>query len=479
MPAQVALVGEGPGPEEDKYCTPFIGMTGRLLTRILLMRSLDEDSCYITNVVKCKRPAGNPTRSDAAICKAWLDTELALVQPDIIMAMGALAIRDLTDLEGNVEHLHGRPIRVDAPWLSEKDREQYHFASEPIPQVIIIPAYHPAAGLYDTATLRHIFADFDVLKKIVDGMDPYHEDIQPRDKHPIPAYRTVSCWEESAVLIKSGQEYALDTETVNNKLWSYQISTEPGTATFVPVSVVSKFFAPIPPGAVAVTHNYLYDREFIKIGKFVDTMTAAYLLGYPQALKELASRYCGMDMQSYPDLVAPYRQKKAREYLDKITVQDWGPPVPVTETSWNNKLGRIHTRMRKPQPLNRKIRRMLADCATKDTDLYKRWHDIDPSERAVAEAMAGPMPDATIADVETKAAVWYACRDADATLRASHDRRDEGRWNGYRCTMAPGAVREVQGHYGQLGSCRLPDLRDRCQSELDRPGSCHAPIKRP
>ena len=337
---------------------------------------------------------------DAQPCKIWLDKELALVQPRVIMAMGALAIHELIG-PGSVEHLHGKPITRDDG-------------------VIIVPSYHPAAGLYDTSILRFIYDDFRVLRAVISGVDP--QSFHAKDEHPNPKYRESLSWEDAATIIKPGDTYAIDVETIdsNRKMWSYQVSTIPGTAVFVS-SEVAKFARPGPKSALAVAHNYLFDSKFVNMEPFVDTMTAAYLLGLPQGLKELASRLCGMEMSSYSDLVMPGRRNKAIQYLNGITAKDWGVADLTTITEWNNKQGKIMTRTKKPQAINRKIKRILADCITKpDVDPFKRWKDIPDSERAMVENEAGTMPDATLEDIPHDVAVWYSCRDADATLRVWH-----------------------------------------------------------
>ena len=85
---------------------------------------------------------------------------------------------------------------------------------------------------------------------------------------------------------------AIDTEIVDDKLWSYQVSFEPGSAQFIDASIARYI-----PGKQAIVHNYLFDAQWLNLPEYCDdTMLMAYLLGLPQGLKELSWRLCGMEM---------------------------------------------------------------------------------------------------------------------------------------------------------------------------------------
>lgn len=120
------LVGEGPGAEEDARGEPFVGQAGKLLDNMLAALDLRRDNkVYIANVVKC-RPPGNRTPSDSEIaaCKPFLDRQIALLLPKIILLLGKSAV-------------HG-VMQIDAPL--GRQRKQ-HFDYKGIPVVV---TYHPA-----------------------------------------------------------------------------------------------------------------------------------------------------------------------------------------------------------------------------------------------------------------------------------------------------------------------------------------------
>jgi len=104
------FVGEGPGAEEDERGEPFVGQAGRLLDAMLASLKLARGrEVYIANVVKC-RPPGNrvPTPGEAAACAAWLDRQVELIAPRVIVALGKTAATRLTGSEGSLAGLRGR-----------------------------------------------------------------------------------------------------------------------------------------------------------------------------------------------------------------------------------------------------------------------------------------------------------------------------------------------------------------------------------
>lgn len=101
--AAVMLVGEVPGDREDREGHPFVGPAGRLLDRALRDAGIDRDAVYITNAVKHfkfelrgkRRMHKTPAQKEIEACHPWLESELALVRPAIVVAMGATAVRSL------------------------------------------------------------------------------------------------------------------------------------------------------------------------------------------------------------------------------------------------------------------------------------------------------------------------------------------------------------------------------------------------
>jgi DNA polymerase I-like protein with 3'-5' exonuclease and polymerase domains len=329
--------------------------------------------------------------------------------------MGATAIeRLLGPGAGTVEHLHGKPIEVI---IAGRTR-------------IILPSYHPAAALHDTAKLRQCVDDFKVLRGLAKGIPA--SEYQIVDEYPNPVYQvadTDAKLKQMRDEIESAGEFAIDTETCRGKLWSVQISTKPGTAWFI---LADK----LPPqywdrdridlrsfNALAVIHNYLFDVQYLSVrdNGFVDSMVMAYLSGQAQGLKELASRLCGIAMRNYSEVVHVGQQKISLSYLTKASKKQWSDPPAIEETKWDNKQGRLVTKAKKPWHISRKISKIITDSQADDEiDLYDRWKQIPVEERAEVESVLGIMPESSLMDIPFAESVRYGSRDADATLRVYH-----------------------------------------------------------
>ncbi len=403
--ALVMLVGEGPGANEDQSGRPFTGQAGKVLAALLSSCNLSRDEVYITNVVKCRPPSNrNPKPDEIDACvPRWLNLELQMVKPTIVVALGAFATRALSGLTDTMDHLHGKPLQG----VQSGDYK--------IP--ILLPVYHPAAGLHNTRLIRQIGEDFDVLKGLVSGRPP--ESFYLADEHPSPDYKEVDSVEEVSDFLRGCVLVALDVETVDDRLWSVQLSKTSGKAIFISVDLwrQSRRLWADYQGRVIV-HNALFELGHIPIplDHLEDTMIMAYLLGLPQGLKTLARDLCGMTMQSYPDLMRPTTDTTIRSYLEEVLRQEeihpWPECPPIEVTKWDNKAGRVITKTRKPKRIAKKVPRILAH----DNPLAE-WLKLDPLERAVAEDQLGPVGEATIADIPHDQAVYYAARDPDATLR--------------------------------------------------------------
>jgi DNA polymerase len=116
--ARVLLVGEAPGAAEDETGRPFVGRAGRLLDELLVEARLDRRTVAVTNVCRC-RPPGNrtPSRAEARRCAGWLDRQVELAGPQVVVTMGGTAAawafgpgQRLADLRGCERLAHGRTI---------------------------------------------------------------------------------------------------------------------------------------------------------------------------------------------------------------------------------------------------------------------------------------------------------------------------------------------------------------------------------
>ncbi len=404
LSSQVMLVGEAPGFNEDQEGKPFVGQAGLYLNSLLTQAGVPKPVACITNCVRCRPPNNRtPTPAEVSACSSWLDLELGIVNPRIVVAMGATAIaRFLGQGVGTVEHLHGKPVELD-------DR-------------IILPAYHPAAALHNTTLLRQCQEDFRVLGGLVKGnpVSDYHA----VDEYPNPCYQVADTPEKESRMwdeLRNADVVAVDTEICRGKLWSVQFSTEPGTAWLLPIPEdhVGRVDLTVIPGKI-VLHNYLFDVRYVNVRDdgFVDSMVMAYLTGCPQGLKELASRLCGVNMVTYSEMVRPGQLELSLKYLTEASNREWPAPPVVKETKWSNMDGCLVTRQKKPWHISRKIAKILSDMeGSAGIDPFRRWRDIPEPERAVVEGDLGPMPESSLADIPMEDAMQYGCRDADVTLR--------------------------------------------------------------
>lgn len=143
--ARLMLIGEGPGREEDQKGLAFVGAAGQLLTRMLLSIQLSREEVYITNVVKC-RPPGNraPLPQEMANCFPYLRAQTALIKPQVILLLGATALRAVLGPGPGITKARGK-------WLVSKG-------------VFILPTYHPAALLRDTSKKRDAWHDLQLVR---------------------------------------------------------------------------------------------------------------------------------------------------------------------------------------------------------------------------------------------------------------------------------------------------------------------------
>ncbi|RLG17120.1 uracil-DNA glycosylase, partial [Nanoarchaeota archaeon] len=134
--AEIMFIGEAPGREEDKLGRPFVGAAGRLLDGIFSEIGIDREEVYITNVVKC-RPPGNrqPTKREMRACSVYLDKQISIIRPKVIVALGNTAASYILDRYNmrftSMERMHGEVFRIGTMWGEIK----------------VLLTYHPAAAL--------------------------------------------------------------------------------------------------------------------------------------------------------------------------------------------------------------------------------------------------------------------------------------------------------------------------------------------
>jgi DNA polymerase len=147
--ARIMAVGEAPGETEDRTGRPFVGAAGQLLTRLLQSIGLDREDIYITNVLKC-RPPGNrdPEPDEVSACAHFLDEQVALIRPDVILLLGRHAVGRLLPGMPGISRIHGQRVR-------RGDR-------------LYVPLFHPAAALYNASLMRTLEEDMQRVRGYLD-----------------------------------------------------------------------------------------------------------------------------------------------------------------------------------------------------------------------------------------------------------------------------------------------------------------------
>ncbi|NRA96833.1 MAG: uracil-DNA glycosylase [Planctomycetes bacterium] len=107
--ARIMFVGEAPGADEDRQGLAFVGRAGQLLTKMIVAMGLDRDKVFIANVLKC-RPPGNrdPAPNEVDRCLPFLKRQIALIRPEILVALGGHAMKNLLQTEASVGRMRGR-----------------------------------------------------------------------------------------------------------------------------------------------------------------------------------------------------------------------------------------------------------------------------------------------------------------------------------------------------------------------------------
>ncbi|HXT49843.1 MAG TPA: uracil-DNA glycosylase, partial [Thermoanaerobaculia bacterium] len=148
--ADLMFIGEGPGAEEDRQGLPFVGPAGQLLTKIIGAIGLARADVYIANVVKC-RPPGNrdPQPDEVAACRGFLEEQVRLIEPRVIVALGRIAAQTLLGNELPVGRMRGSWHRVFG-----------------VPMRV---TYHPAALLRNDALKRPTWEDMQVVRDRLTG----------------------------------------------------------------------------------------------------------------------------------------------------------------------------------------------------------------------------------------------------------------------------------------------------------------------
>jgi len=145
---ELMFIGEAPGADEDAQGEPFVGRAGQLLTKIIEAMGMKRGEVYIANVLKCRPPENRtPLPDETANCLPYLQKQIEMIRPKVIVALGATALRALLDIQIGITKMRGN-------WYT------YH-------DIPIMPTFHPAYLLRNPPAKKEVWQDMkSVLAKL-------------------------------------------------------------------------------------------------------------------------------------------------------------------------------------------------------------------------------------------------------------------------------------------------------------------------
>ena len=150
--AELVFIGEGPGHDEDVQGLPFVGRAGKLLTQMIEAMGLQRRDVYICNVVKCRPPENRaPEKDEVATCLPFLLRQLDVIQPKVIVCLGAVALKALLGAEKGISQLRGN-------WLEFRGTR-------------LMPTYHPAYLLRNPNAKGDVWKDLQKVMNVL-GLQP-------------------------------------------------------------------------------------------------------------------------------------------------------------------------------------------------------------------------------------------------------------------------------------------------------------------
>ena len=145
--ADIMLIGEGPGEQEDLKGEPFVGPAGKLLDDMLSIIDLDRNrNCYIANIVKCRPPQNrDPLETEQEACIGYLRNQVALIRPKIIVCLGRIAAKRVISEDYRITKEHGQWVEKNGTWITA--------------------IYHPSALLRDVSKRPETFDDLLAIRE--------------------------------------------------------------------------------------------------------------------------------------------------------------------------------------------------------------------------------------------------------------------------------------------------------------------------
>ena len=150
--AEIFFIGEGPGYHEDQQGLPFVGAAGKLLDSLLEEIGLNRKDVFIGNMVKHRPPDNrDPEPAELAACMPWLDRQLAIIEPKMIVTLGRFSMAKFIP-DGKISRIHGQ-----ARFVTFQDQK-----------VLVVPFFHPAAALRNGNVMSQFREDFLKLPELLE-----------------------------------------------------------------------------------------------------------------------------------------------------------------------------------------------------------------------------------------------------------------------------------------------------------------------
>lgn len=408
--ADVFIIPEAPGKDENKRGIPFVGKTGDEVNKHYLpLSGLHRHQVRIDNCISCLPVSAggklDPNRrKDIELlesCTAHhIYPYLERARPKLLVPLGSFACRAIVP-HINLELGHG--ILTETRW-----------------GIPAYPMYHPALGLHTPKSMLLLRNDWIRLKAVLRGTY-----VRPTDPYPEPDYAEVTDVREIRELDPC-LPMGCDTEFHRRRgPYCLTYSQHLGTGRLIRADrtdLLRAFQDHLDRHVAAVCfHNWLADAPVTAdMGlsfprrHLVDTMACVFHLGnLPQGLKAIAYREMGMTMQDFEDLVTPYSTDLCLDYLMRASAVKWPKPeqdlIRGDDMQWT---------LYKPQSMNTKLKRFMTDyCKGGGTlNVFERWDNWEDQQEMI-EAECGEWPGLDISHVPHEFVIPYACRDSDAALR--------------------------------------------------------------
>jgi len=317
VPCDVLILGERAGEEESRRGYPFCGKSGKELDRYLLEGGIHRDDVYCTNLCKdFLKGNPDPTPDEIRRDEHFLIEELKTVRPKYIGLVGRFAARYFLGGDLEMDWSHG------LPFVSSQGRFR------------MMPLYHPAFGLHSASMTPLVWSDFQAFCRMVRGASGSADHLI--DTCPDPQYMLLTDYSrELFSLIFHGRKNPtliyMDTEGSAEKPWGLSFTFGIGEG-YVVLASDKEWLSAIADyvkwnGVTVVLHNAFHDIAVLRsMGiegfRFTDTMVKAYhLCLFPQGLKPLSRRLCGMVQDDYEDVIGEADKEKKIQWL--IEVHNW------------------------------------------------------------------------------------------------------------------------------------------------------------